>query len=129
MFKRILSLFLVPALAILTISCNSTSPGTGTVVGSSAVGAGTGAGIGALVGGGEGAAIGALAGAAGGALVGVGANAANEGNIAYPEARRDPSNPNVVISPYDGTKLNVRGAAPGKKMKDPQGRIFIVGGY
>ncbi|MEM9445539.1 MAG: hypothetical protein AAGA18_09320 [Verrucomicrobiota bacterium] len=128
MLKQITPLSLVAILAVFS-SCNSTSPGTGTVVGSSAVGAGTGAGIGALVGGGEGAAIGALAGAAGGALIGAGANAANEGNIAYPEAQRDPNNPGVVINPYDGTKLNVRGAAPGKKMKDPQGRIFIVGPY
>ncbi|MEM9398867.1 MAG: hypothetical protein AAF984_01545 [Verrucomicrobiota bacterium] len=125
MKKQALSLLLVPALAIFT-SCNGSS-GTSTVVGSSAVGAGTGAGIGALVGGGEGAAIGALAGAAGGALVGAGANAYNQGQTSYPVAERDPNDPNVVISPFDGTRLAVGAVPAGTKRRDPQGRVFIVG--
>jgi outer membrane lipoprotein SlyB len=114
-------------LMIACVACQSTKPGTATVAGGTAVGAGTGASIGALAGGGEGAAIGALAGAAAGALAGLGANAVNEGQTAYPTAERDPQDPTVVISPFDGTRLSVGNRASGTKMRDPMGRVFVIG--
>lgn len=105
-----------------------TSPGTDTVVGSTVLGAGTGAAIGALAGGGPGAAIGALAGGAAGAGVGMGINAANEKDTARVVAMRDPVNKNYVINPYDpGEKLYVGDAMEGTVKRDPVGRVFVVG--
>lgn len=121
--KAGLALFIV----IAFVACEGSSPGTSTILGSSAVGAGTGAAIGGLAGGGDGAAIGALAGAAGGALIGAGANAVNEGKTAYPVAPRDPNDPTIVTSPFDGSQLSVGNRPSGTKMRDPQGRIFIIG--
>lgn len=112
---------------VLAVSCNGTSSGTNTVLGSTAVGAGTGAAIGSLAGGGEGAAIGALAGAAVGAGTGAAVNAHNQGQTAYPIASRDPNDPNVVFSPFDGTRLGTQGRPTGSRMKDPYGRIFVIG--
>jgi outer membrane lipoprotein SlyB len=120
------ALALIPLLTTF-ISCASSKPGTATVVGSTAVGAGTGAAIGSLIGGGEGAAIGALAGAGAGALGGVTANAVNEGQTAYPTAQRDPNDPTVVISPFDNSRLSVGDRPTGSKMRDPYGRVFVIG--
>lgn len=103
------------------------NPGERTVVGGTAVGAGTGAAIGGIVGGGTGAAIGALAGAAGGALAGAGINAANEASTGFPVAERSRKDPRYVISPFTGQQLWVGGAVTGQKMRDPQGRTFVVG--
>ncbi|MFQ3670153.1 MAG: hypothetical protein SNJ84_01695, partial [Verrucomicrobiia bacterium] len=103
------------------------SPGEKTVAGGTVVGAGTGAAIGGIVGGGTGAAIGALAGAAGGALAGAGINAANEADTSFPVAERSRKDPRYAISPFTGQQLWIGGAATGQKMRDPQGRTFIVG--
>ena len=120
----------VAVASLFLYSCTTTgpSPGTGTVVGSAAVGAGTGAAIGKL---GwrddRSAAIGALTGAAVGAAVGVAANEINKSKTAFPVAERLPQNPNYAISPFDGSRLFVGNAAPGSRLRDPQGRVFILG--
>jgi predicted nicotinamide N-methyase len=117
------------ALAGSMVLTGCQSPGDRTLAGSTVVGAGTGAGIGAIVGGGEGAAIGALAGAAAGAITGASINAANEGNTAFPVAQRYRKDPNYVISPFNGKLLWVGGAPTGKKLRDPEGRKFVVGNF
>lgn len=130
MNKRIIHFPAAVAVAgVLALSsCNEPSPGTGTVVGSAAVGAGTGAAIGQLAtGDSRYAAIGALAGAAAGALTGAAANEVNKSKTAFPVAERTKRNPNYVISPFDGSRLFVGNAAPGTRLRDPQGRVFIVG--
>ncbi len=119
---------LATASALALTSCTEPSPGTGTVVGGAAVGAGTGAAIGQLAtGDSRYAAIGALAGAAAGALTGAAANEVNKSKTAFPVAERTKRNPNYVISPFDGSRLFVGNAAPGTRLRDPQGRVFIVG--
>ena len=115
------------ALVVTGLTGCTTSPGTATVVGGTAVGAGTGAAIGALAGGGEGAAIGALAGAVLGAGTGVVANEVNKGKTAYPVADRCNKDPRYVNSPFDRSRLWVGGAPTGQRLRDPQGRVFIVG--
>lgn len=122
---KFLTLALAGALAVT--ACQS--PGDQTLAGSTVVGAGTGAGIGAIVGGGEGAAIGALAGAAAGAITGASINAVNEGKTAFPVAERYRKDGNYVISPFNGKLLWVGGVPAGKKLRDPEGRQFIVGNY
>lgn len=119
---------LLPAVLLFS-GCADTSPGTGTMVGSTAVGAGTGAAIGALATRGDPFAVGvgALAGAAAGAATGYGINESNRSQTAYPVAKRTRSNPNYVISPFDGTELYVGGAPDGARLRDPRGRVFVVG--
>lgn len=111
---------------ILFTGCQN-RPGTGTVVGGTAVGAGVGAASGALLGGGTGAAAGALIGGALGAGTGVLANESNKSNTAYPVAQRDPKNPNYAISPFDGSKLFVGDKPNGSRLRDTKGRVFVVG--
>jgi len=121
--------FLAAALLGAVVLTGCESPGDKTLAGSTAVGAGTGAGIGAIVGGGEGAAIGALAGAAAGAITGASINASNEAQTSFPVAERYRKDGNYVISPYNGKLLWVGGAPTGKKLRDPEGRKFIVGDF
>jgi hypothetical protein len=116
--------------SLLISGCASTdpSPGTATVVGSAGIGAGTGAAIGKLATGDDRyAAIGALAGAAAGALTGAAVNEVNKSKTAFPVAERTRNNPNYAISPFDGSRLYVGNAAPGSRLRDPQGRVFILG--
>lgn len=114
---------------ILLVGCASEpQPGTGTVAGGAIIGAGTGAAIGALAGGNSAAAgIGALAGAAAGALAGVAINESTSRGTAYPVAERSKNNPDYVVSPYDGSLLFVGDVAVGTRMRDREGRYFIVG--
>jgi uncharacterized protein YcfJ len=125
-WKTFLGCGAVVLAGLLLTGCMN-NPGEKTVAGSTLVGAGTGAAIGGLVGGGTGAAIGALAGAGGGALTGVGINAANQGNTSLPVAERTRKDPRYAISPFTGQTLWVGGAATGQRMRDSQGREFIVG--
>ena len=116
------------AIALLTGCASEPQPGTATVAGGTIIGAGTGAAIGALAGGDSTAAgIGALAGAAAGALAGVAINESTSRGTAYPVAERSKNNSNYVISPYDGSLLFVGDAATGTRMRDREGRYFIVG--
>lgn len=128
--KNIYSIVTPLALAGLLVGCASEpQPGTGTVVGGTVIGAGTGAAIGGLAGGDATAAgIGALAGAAAGALAGVAINESTSRSTAYPVAERSKSNADYVISPFDGSLLFVGDTPAGTRMRDPQGRYFIVGG-
>lgn len=126
------NVFILISLVVLT-GCTGmrpggyTSPGTDTVVGSTVLGAGTGAAIGALAGP-PGVAIGALAGSAAGAGVGMGINAANEKDMARVVATRDPVNKSYVINPYEPKeKLYVGNATEGTVKRDPIGRVFVVG--
>jgi|GEM_PF-2017977 len=121
--------FLILALAGSLGLSGCQSPGDQTLAGSTVVGAGTGAGIGALVGGGEGAAIGALAGAAAGAITGASINASNEGSTSFPVAERYRKDGNYVISPFNGKLLWVGGVPTGRKLRDPEGRKFVVGNF
>ncbi|MDZ4743212.1 MAG: hypothetical protein SGI98_07310 [Verrucomicrobiota bacterium] len=118
---------LILAGMVVSMTGCETSPGTGTVVGSSAVGAGVGAASGALIGGGTGAAAGALIGGALGAGTGALVNSSNNSKTAYPVAQRDRKNYNYAISPFNGEKLYVGSKPNGSKMRDPQGRVFVVG--
>ncbi len=122
-------------LKILTVSllsgCATTepSPGTNTVLGSAAVGAAVGAGIGSVASDGDSRAtgMGALAGAAAGALGGLAVNQANQKRTVYPVAERDKKNRRYVISPFDNSRLFVGNIASGEKLRDPKGRVFVVG--
>ena len=113
----------------LLVGCASEpQPGTGTVAGGTVIGAGTGAAIGALAGGNSAAAgIGALAGAAAGALAGMAINESTSRSTAYPVAERSKNNPDYVVSPYDGSLLFVGDVSAGTRMRDREGRYFIVG--
>jgi outer membrane lipoprotein SlyB len=121
----------VLAICLFSSGCATTepSPGTSTVVGGAAVGAAVGAGIGSVASDGDDRAtgMGALAGAAAGALAGVAANQVNQKRTAHPVAERDKKNRRYVISPFDGTRLYVGDVASGEKLRDPKGRVFVVG--
>ncbi|MCS7062688.1 MAG: hypothetical protein NZM04_01340 [Methylacidiphilales bacterium] len=117
------------ACTLLAGCATEPSPGTSTVLGGAAIGAAVGAGIGSVATDGDdrAAGMGALAGAAAGALAGVAANQVNQKRTVYPVAERDKKNPRYVISPFDNSKLYVGNIASGEKVRDPQGRVFVVG--
>jgi outer membrane lipoprotein SlyB len=133
--KHISKSFLQNTAKIITVSllagCSTTepSPGTNTVLGGAAVGAAVGAGIGSVASDGDSraAGMGALAGAAAGALGGLAANQVNQRRTVYPVAERDKKNRRYVISPFDNTRLFVGDIVSGEKLRDPQGRVFVVG--
>ncbi|MDK3157977.1 hypothetical protein QPK87_15545, partial [Kamptonema cortianum] len=81
----------------------------------------------ALIGGGTGAAAGALIGGALGAGTGALVNESNKSQTAYPVAIRDKKNPNYATSPFNGEKLFVGDKPNGSRLRDPQGRVFVVG--
>jgi hypothetical protein len=125
---------LILALALAQSGCSSAeSPGTGTILGGAAIGAGTGALIGSAVSGGNRSttAWSALGGAAAGAATGAAINSSTRANTAFPVADRDRNNPNYVYNPFgDGPrKLFVGNAEMGRVMRDDRGRRFRVGDY